>query len=188
MKLIISEKEIAARRIAEILAGNGVGQEKVHGVSVYRFKFNGKDFKVIGLKGHILKVDYPKEYANWFKVDPAELIDAKIEKIPIQKKIIQALMKVSGNADEIIVATDYDREGELIGYDAVQLLKEKNTLINAKRVKFSAITPKDINQAFMKLGKIDLDLAFAGRARQDIDLIWCNPYPFYIPGYLSDKG
>ena len=172
MKLIISEKEIAARRIAEILAGNGVGQEKVHGVPVYEFKFDGKDFKVIGLKGHILKVDYPKEYANWFKVDPAELIDAKIEKIPIQKKIIQALMKVSGDADEIIVATDYDREGELIGYDAVQLLKEKNALIDARRVKFSAITPKDINKAFMKLGKIDSDLAFAGRARQDIDLIW----------------
>ncbi len=172
MKLIISEKEIAARRIAEILAGNGVSEEKVYGVPVYRFNFNDKDFKVIGLKGHILKVDYPKEYANWFKVDPVELIDAKIEKIPIQKKIIQALMKVSGDADEVIIATDYDREGELIGYDAVQLLKEKNALVDAKRVKFSAITPKDINQAFSKLGKIDFDLAYAGRARQDIDLIW----------------
>lgn len=172
MKLIISEKEIAARRIAEILSGDGLGKEKVYGVPVYQFKSDGNDFKVIGLKGHILKVDYPKEYANWFKVDPAELIDAKIEKIPIQKKIIQALMKVSGDADEIIVATDYDREGELIGYDAVQLLKEKNAVADIKRVKFSAITPKDISRAFMKLGKIDLDLAFAGRARQDIDLIW----------------
>lgn len=172
MKLIISEKEIAARRIAEILSGDGVVQEKVYGIPVYQFKFNGEDYKVIGLKGHILKVDYPKEYANWFKVDPVELIDAKIEKIPIQKKIIQALVKVSSEADQIIIATDYDREGELIGFDAMQVVKEKNSLIGAKRVKFSAITSKDINQAFLKLGKIDLDLAFAGRARQDIDLIW----------------
>jgi DNA topoisomerase-1 len=172
LKLIISEKEIAARRIAEILSGDGVVQEKVYGIPVYRFEFNSEDYKVIGLKGHILKVDYPKEYANWFKIDPVELIDAKIEKIPIQKKIIQALIKVSNEADQIIIATDYDREGELIGYDAMQLVKEKNSLIDAKRVKFSAITPKDINQAFLKLGKIDMDLAFAGRARQDIDLIW----------------
>jgi len=172
LRLIISEKEIAARRIAEILSGNGVAQEKVYGIPVYQFKFNSEDCKAIGLKGHILKVDYPKEYANWFKVDPVELIDAKIEKIPIQKKIIQALIKVSSEADEIIIATDYDREGELIGYDAMQVIKEKNSFIDAKRVKFSAITPKDINQAFLKLGKIDSELAFAGRARQDIDLIW----------------
>ena len=128
MKLIISEKEIAARRIAEILAGNGVNQEKIFGVPVYQFRFNGEQCKAIGLKGHILKVDYPKEYANWFKVDPAELIDAKIEKIPIQKKIIQALNKASSDADEFIIATDYDREGELIGYDTMQLLKEKNAM------------------------------------------------------------
>jgi DNA topoisomerase-1 len=172
LKLIISEKEIAARRIASILAGDGVSEEKVYGVPVYHFNLNGEDYKVIGLKGHILKVDYPEEYANWFKVDPMELIDAEIEKVPIQKKIIQALKKVSGSADEIIIATDYDREGELIGYDAMQMVKEVNAIAPAKRAKFSAITPKDINQAFSKTGRIDLNLAFAGRARQDIDLIW----------------
>ncbi|MCJ7665894.1 MAG: type IA DNA topoisomerase, partial [Actinobacteria bacterium] len=71
MKLIVSEKEIAAKRIANILAGNGVADEKVYGVPVHHFSCNGQEYKVIGLKGHILKVDYPKEFANWFKVDPA---------------------------------------------------------------------------------------------------------------------
>ncbi len=102
MKLIVSEKEIAAKRIASILAGNGVADEKVYGVPVHHFSCNGQEYKVIGLKGHILKVDYPKEFANWFKVDPAELIDAEIEKIPIQKKIIQALTKVAAEASEVI--------------------------------------------------------------------------------------
>lgn len=172
MKLIISEKEIAAKRIASILAGDGVSEEKVYGIPVYHFRLNGEDYKVIGLKGHILKVDYPEEYANWFRVDPMELIDAEIEKVPIQKKIIQAIKKVSDSADEIIIATDYDREGELIGYDAMQMVKDVNALATTKRAKFSAITPMDINQAFSKPGRIDLNLAFAGRARQDIDLIW----------------
>ena len=172
MKLIISEKEIAAKRIAKILAGNGAGDEKVYGVPVHHFKSNGEDYKVIGLKGHILKVDYPKEFANWFKVDPAVLIDAEIEKAPIQKMIIKALKKVALEASEVIIATDYDREGELIGYDALQLAQDKNSNLVSTRAKFSAITPKDINEAFAKTGKIDLNLAFAGRARQDIDLIW----------------
>ena len=172
MKLIVSEKEIAAKRIAKILAGNGVADEKVYGVPVHHFNSNGQEYKVIGLKGHILKVDYPKKFANWFKVDPAELIDAEIEKVPIQKMIIKALKKVAADASEVIIATDYDREGELIGYDALQIAQDNNSNMVSTRAKFSAITPKDINDAFTKRGKIDLNLAFAGRARQDIDLIW----------------
>ena len=172
MKLVISEKEIAARRIAEILSGDGVSENKVYGVPVHSLKLGDEEYKIIGLKGHILKVDFPKEYANWFKVAPADLITAKIEKVPIQKKIIQALKKIADETTEIIIATDYDREGELIGYDALQIIKEKNRLVTARRAKFSAITISDINKAFSKLSKVDSNLAFAGRARQDIDLIW----------------
>ena len=172
MKLIISEKEIAAKRIANILASNGSDDQKIYGVPVHHFNSNGQEYKAIGLKGHILKVDFPKEFSNWFKVDPAALIDAEIEKAPIQKMIIKALKKVATEASEVIIATDYDREGELIGYDALQIVMDKNSTLSSTRAKFSAITPKDIKEAFAKTGKIDLNLAFAGRARQDIDLIW----------------
>ena len=172
MKLIISEKEIAARRIAQILSDNGVKEEKVYGVPVHSFLFNGTEYKSIGLKGHILKVDFPPEYANWIKVPPQDLIDAKLEKKPIEKRIIQALNKISGETESIIIATDFDREGELIGYDAYDLLREKHGEIPAKRARFSAITEKDIKNAFLNLDKLDLNLVFAGMARQDIDLIW----------------
>ena len=172
MKVVISEKEIAAKRIAAILSGNAVREEKIHGVPVHYIKHLGNDCAVIGLKGHILQVDFPKEYSNWFDVDPAELIDAPIDKTPIHKTIVQALKKLADTVDEIIIATDFDREGELIGYDAWQVIDQKNKIATVKRARFSAITPADINQAFSKPGKIDLNLAFAGRARQDIDLIW----------------
>ena len=172
MKVIISEKEIAAGRIAKILSGNGIREEKLFGVPVHYIKYKGSDCAVMGLKGHILQVDFPKEYSNWFKVDPVELIDAKIDKTPIHKKIVQALRKVAENADEVIIATDFDREGELIGYDAWQVMVEKNSLFKVKRARFSSITPVEIGSAFSKLDKVDQDLAFAGRARQDIDLVW----------------
>jgi DNA topoisomerase I len=172
MKLIISEKEIAAKRIAQILSGDGVSEKKVYGVPVHYFKTGGQEYEVIGLRGHILKVDYPKEFSNWFKVDPIKLIDVEPEKAPVQKKIIQALKKVAEDVSEVIVATDYDREGELIGYDAVQVIQELNSQLLTRRAKFSAITVGDINKSFSKPGRMDLNLAFAGRARQDIDLIW----------------
>ncbi len=172
LKVIISEKEIAADRIAKILSGNGAREEKLYGVPVHYIKFSGSECAVMGLKGHILQVDFPKEYSNWFKVDPADLIDAKIDKTPIHKKIVQALKKIAEKAEEVIIATDFDREGELIGYDAWQVMDEKNKLFKVKRARFSSITPVEINSAFSKLEKIDQNLAFAGRARQDIDLVW----------------
>ena len=172
MKLVISEKEIAASRIAKILSGDGVSEEKVYGVPVHVVKDANGDIAVMGLKGHILKADFPKDYSNWFKVDPMDLIDADIEKTPIQKKIIQALKKMAEKTDEVIIATDFDREGELIGYDAWNLINEKNKIARVRRARFSAITSTDINRAFSKLEELDLNLALAGRARQDIDLVW----------------
>lgn len=172
MKLVISEKEIAAKRIAKILSGNGITEEKIYGVPLWYIKFNGDDCAVIGLQGHILKVDFPEQYANWFKIDPVELIYAPIDKVPIHKKIIQALKKIAEKIDQVIIATDYDREGELIGYDAWKVIEQINKVANVKRARFSAITETDINNAFMHPDKIDVNLAFAGRARQDIDLIW----------------
>jgi DNA topoisomerase-1 len=172
LKLIISEKEIAAKRIAQILSGGSVKEEKVHGIPVHSFTNSEGSFKTIGLKGHILQVEFPEKYSNWFKIPPESLINADIVKIPIEKKIMQALLKVSAEADEIIIATDYDREGELIGYDALQLVKDQKGEVPAQRARFSAITPKDIQSAFAKLQEIDANLAFAGMARQDIDLIW----------------
>jgi DNA topoisomerase-1 len=172
VKLIISEKEIAAKRIAQILSGNGVKEEKLYKVPVHGFSNSEGSFKTIGLKGHILQVEFPEEYSNWVKVPPENLIDAQIIKIPIEKQIIKALTKLAKEADEIIIATDYDREGELIGYDAFQLIRDNIGEIPAKRAKFSAITNKDIKSAFANLQNIDKNLAFAGMARQDIDLIW----------------
>ena len=73
----------------------------------------------------------------------------------------------------LIVATDYDREGELIGVEVINLIKEYNKDINQiKRAKFSAITNYEINSAFEKLVEVDYNLSNAGESRQIIDLIW----------------
>ncbi|MCG7853456.1 MAG: toprim domain-containing protein, partial [Methanosarcinaceae archaeon] len=114
MHLIIAEKHIAARRIAAILAPNKPKQVRVSGVDTYEY---GTDSKTVfmGLSGHIVGVDYPKSYNNWQKVDARELINAEIITTPTHVKIVSALKKLGKSADRLTIATDYDREGELIG-------------------------------------------------------------------------
>lgn len=172
MKLIVTEKNIAAERISKILAKGKVKTEKSYTIPVYKFSENGTETAVIGLKGHILKVDFPAEYSNWQSVAPESLIDAKIVKVPTQKQIIKALQKLGKEADEVVIATDFDREGELIGADAVNLIKDVNAKADVRRARFSAITKPEIERAFTELEDLSLELAHAGEARQDIDLIW----------------
>lgn len=169
--LIVSEKNIAAKRIAEMLSKGKTSTTK-GSVPTYHFRLNGDEITCIGLKGHILKVDFPAEYANWQDTDPVSLIDAKLIKSPIQKNLVTLLRKEGKQADKVIVATDFDREGELIGVDALNQILEVNPDIEVKRARFSALTVKEVERAFSHLEDPYYSLAQAGEARQDIDLIW----------------
>jgi len=173
MKLVISEKQIAARRIAYIL-GQGNVKSTHHGkIPVYEFTRAGEPWAVIGLKGHIISLDYPAGFNQWTKIDPADLITVEPCKAVTEKQIASALKTLVKEAPEVIVATDFDREGELIGMEVVKLLLEYNPNIKVvKRARFSAITPYEINTAFDNLTEVDGNLSNAGEARQAIDLVW----------------
>ncbi|KAA0007751.1 MAG: DNA topoisomerase I [Thermoplasmata archaeon] len=163
--LVICEKGIAARRIAQILSNGKYRQGKIAGVPYYYFD----DYVVIGLKGHIMKLDYPKEFSKWNGISPKNLIDVEpVKKVtsPATKKALKELAK---DASRIIIATDYDREGELIGVEALSMLPES---IEVKRARFSAITPYEIKRAFENLGEVDYNLSKSAEARQYVDLIW----------------
>ncbi|MGB9902185.1 DNA topoisomerase I, partial [Methanothrix sp.] len=168
MHLIIAEKHDAARRISEILAGKKPAVARVSGVDTFRFD----DRVVIGLSGHIVGLDYPESYNNWQRVDYRDLIRAEIVSKPTQERIVSALRKLGMEADHVTIATDYDREGELIGVEALRILQEVNPSVKADRVRFSAITKSEILRAFAQPGEVDFNLAASGEARQIIDLVW----------------
>jgi DNA topoisomerase-1 len=167
VELIVTEKENAARRIAEILSEGAADAERRNGVSVYRWG----DTCVVGLSGHVVGVDFPPEYANWRDVEPVELIDADVVTEPTQENIVRTLRELAGEADRVTIATDYDREGELIGKEAYELVREE-TDAPVDRVRFSSITDREVREAFAEPDEIDFDLAAAGEARQTIDLVW----------------
>jgi DNA topoisomerase-1 len=173
MKLVICEKNIAARRIAYILSGGDVKNLHLGKIPVYSFTKNNEPWSVIGLKGHIINLDYPSGFNQWTKIAPHKLIEVEPCKNVSEKEIALALKTLVKGAPFLIVATDFDREGELIGVEVVNLLKSYNqNITQIKRARYSAITPFEINTAFDNLTEVDYNLSSAGEARQVIDLVW----------------
>ncbi len=186
MHLIITEKHDTAKRIASILSEKKPEKERVSGVDTY--KFDGK--VVIGLSGHVVEVDFPKSYNNWQKTDLKDLIHAELLTTPTHANIVNALKKLGKQAEHLTIATDYDREGELIGVEAFDIIKKVNPDVTADRVHYSTITPAEIKKAFSSPTKIDFNLADAGMSRQEIDLIWGAVLTRFVSlssGRLGDK-
>ncbi|WP_276258289.1 DNA topoisomerase I [Haloglomus litoreum] len=169
MELIITEKDNAARRIADILSDGSAGTDRRNGVNVYQW--DGGQTVCVGLSGHVVAVDFPPEYDDWRDVRPVELLRADIEKRPTQENIVRTLQELAREADEAVIATDYDREGELIGKEAYELVTEVASM-PIERVRFSSITEREVKNAFENPDELDFDLAAAGEARQIIDLLW----------------
>jgi len=217
LKLIVTEKNIAAKKLAEILAVGKPKSDKVYNTPVYTFRRDGEDWTAIGLKGHIMGVDFPPQMvyskgaweAVWeedHRAVPAKipaslptppwekrkkpftaegidlkawklaalpyLVWAPVGKTPAERELIRSLKNLAKKADEIVIATDFDREGELIGSDAAALVRDVNAKAPIKRARFSAITKDEVERAFEELVEVDECLAQAGESRQDIDLIW----------------
>src|SRR3954451_12145876 len=173
MRLIVTEKDNSAKKIAQILSGGKAKQSKSYGIPFYEWEGEC----VIGLKGHLMNPVFPEGFSEWRKVEPRALIDAPLLKEPIQKSVHKALRKQAKGADEVIIATDYDREGELIGLEALEEVLDANPKLAksvteaggvgaVKRARYSALTKEEIDQAFTELVVMSEPLARAGEARQ----------------------
>jgi len=124
-------------------------------------KFLGKDFLVESCYGHIK--DLPKgelgvDLENNFK--PAYKI------IPGKEKIIRKLRKLSQEVSSIFLATDLDREGEIISWHLSQELNHQKKKL---RVTFNQITKKAILEAIKSPGEIDLNKVRAQQGRRVLD-------------------
>ncbi len=168
MHYIITEKGTTAKRIASILSGGKAERSRIGKIDAYKFD----DKVVVGLSGHIFRVDFPDSYNNWSKIDPYELIDAKIVQVALRRDLIKALEQIAKDADAVTIATDYDREGELIGVEAVKVMRSVKPGIKIDRMRYSAITEQAIRESFNARTEVDYNLAASAEAREMIDLIW----------------
>ena len=97
-------------------------------------------------------------------------VDADFEPlyvVPSKKaKVVSELRQLLKDADELIVATDEDREGESIGWHLVQVLNPK---VPISRIVFHEITPEAIRAALASPRQIDEHLVRAQETRRILD-------------------
>jgi len=125
-------------------------------------RFLGKDYVVKSSMGHIR--DLPKSKIG---VYPAKDFQITYEIPAKAKKTVTELKKLAKSSEEVILATDEDREGEAISWHLAHILKLKPS--SAKRMVFHEITETAIKEALASPRYIDLNLVDAQQARRALD-------------------
>ncbi|MBX9765569.1 type I DNA topoisomerase, partial [Patescibacteria group bacterium] len=124
-------------------------------------KYLGKEYKVLASVGHIR--DLPK--SNKDAVDIENDFLPRYVVSPGKSEVIHRIEEAAKKADEVLLATDPDREGEAIAWHLV----EAAGLKKAKRVVFNEITKDAVIEAIGNPRKIDQDLRKAQEARRVLD-------------------
>lgn len=122
--------------------------------------YAGSDYTVKASVGHIL--DLPPKRLG---VDIENNFEPEYVDIDRQKKIIAELGKLIKKSDEIILAADLDREGEMIAWSIAHRFKLKKP----QRITFDAITKEKISEALKQPRDINYNLVNAQTARRVLD-------------------
>jgi DNA topoisomerase-1 len=130
-------------------------------------KYLGKEYKVLSSKGHIRDLATTGKYG--LGVDLEDNFKPNYTIIKGKNKMVSELKKAAKDSDNVILATDPDREGEAISWH----LKEALSIADKKygRVVFNEITENAIKEAFKSPRKIDDDLVHSQESRRILDRI-----------------
>jgi DNA topoisomerase-1 len=168
--LIIAEKPDAARRIASALGR----VETVRTREVEYIISRGKEvYVVIWASGHLLTLA-----PSYTKRDVYPILD--VQWVPLasddRKKNIssrlQSFKTLIEGARKVVIACDYDIEGDTIGYNILRYALNTQT-VSAYRAKFSTLTDVELRDAFSKLSlQNEWPMAQAGRTRHYLDYVW----------------
>jgi len=125
-------------------------------------KFLGKDYKVESSFGHVR--DLPKREMG---VDIEHDFQPKYVVPQKSRKVVTGLKKLAAKSNEVILASDEDREGEAIAWHLSEALGLDAS--KTKRIVFHEITKPAILEALKTPRKIEIDLVDAQQARRILD-------------------
>jgi DNA topoisomerase-1 len=125
----------------------------------------GSGYKVVATYGHLRNITDLKS----INIDTDFAIRWSINKETLKQKQIELLRSEIGSADEVIIATDSDREGEAIAWHICDLYNLNVSL--TKRIIFNEITETAILAAVKAPTRINMELVNAQKTRQIIDML-----------------
>ena len=126
-------------------------------------KYLGKGYTVRSSVGHVR--DLPK--TNKDAVDIEGGFVPRYIVSPGKERVIADLKKEAKKADQVLLASDPDREGEAIAWHVAELIKKENK--NLKRIVFHEITEDAVKEALKHPRAINNDLKEAQEARRVLD-------------------
>ena len=127
-------------------------------------KYLGSGYEVFATKGHIR--DLP---VKSFAIDMNNNFEPHYENKPDKKELISELKHKAEKADQVLIATDPDREGEAISWHIAHVLGLDP---NKKcRIQFNEISKNAVLKALANPRAIDLNLVNAQQARRVMDRI-----------------
>jgi DNA topoisomerase-1 len=129
--------------------------------------FLGADYVVDSSMGHIR--DLPAKGLN---VDTEHDFAVEYEVHASKKDTISRLKKALKGVDELLLATDEDREGEAISWHLLEVLKPK---VPVRRMVFHEITPAAIEHAIENSRDVDSGLVDAQESRRIVDRLYGYP-------------
>ena len=131
-------------------------------------KYLGKDYEVLASYGHVR--DLPAKDGS---VLPDDDFAMSWEVDTASRKRLSDIGNALKDADELILATDPDREGEAISWHVLDVLKQKKLIKDkpVSRVVFNAITKNAITEAMRNPRNIDVPLVDAYLARRALDYL-----------------
>ena len=168
--LIITEKPQAAAKIAYALAKGKEKKLDLSGIPYYELEYNKEKILVASAAGHLFTLDQ-KSKGSDYPVFDIEWVPSYTKKNGAwTKKYFQTLSKLSKNASNIIIATDYDIEGEVIGLNIIRGIAKRK---DAYRMKFSTLTNNELEESYNHFMKtLDWPQGIAGETRHFLDWMY----------------
>ncbi|MCF7860727.1 DNA topoisomerase I [Candidatus Woesearchaeota archaeon] len=189
-ELIITEKPSAANKIAFALAEGEVKKESYNKkVPFYQIKHGGKDIIVACAVGHLFTLKEKKKGSTYvYPVYDIEWVPAADvhKSSAFTKQYLNAIKALTKKADKFTVATDYDIEGEVIGWNVIRFICNQK---DASRMKYSTLTKPDLIKSYEEKAKtINWGLAKAGETRHILDWLYGINLSRALMGSIKKAG
>ncbi len=166
--LVITEKPQAAQKIAQALGSARKLMEQ--GVAYYELQIGGKNVLVASAVGHLFNLTYVAGQKGWPLFDLEWQPSYVSKSAAFTKRYFDVLKKLARRSSEVVIATDFDVEGEVIGWNVLRFICKLKT---AKRMKYSTLTADELKYSFEHLlPEPHWGNAYAGETRHILDWMY----------------
>jgi DNA topoisomerase-1 len=166
--LIVTEKPQAAEKIANALGDARKYSED--GVNYFEIHKGDKTILVASAVGHLFGLTYKKGQKGWPIYELEWVPSYETKSAAFTKRYYDLLTRLAKKAAHFIIATDFDNEGEVIGWNVLRFICGQKT---AKRMKFSTLTPDELREAFESpMSELAWGNAYAGETRHILDWMY----------------